>query len=269
GISYAAGSELPLVVVDVMRGGPCLGNIGPEQGDYNQIVKGGGHGNYKVIVLAPNCAQEMCNLTMLAFELADKYRNPAVVLTDGFVGQMMEPVELPEPVTDFPQKPWAVDSTARGAENLITSIYMDPPELEEHNRKLQEKYKRIAMAEVRYEEISTDDAEVIMVGYGIISRILQSVVEEARSNGLRVGLLRPITLWPFPKQRIHELADSAKLFFVTELSNGQMVDDVRLALHGKRPTKFYNRMGGIVPSTQEIFDQLKEIYDDLEDSFNH
>ncbi|MFQ5772091.1 MAG: 3-methyl-2-oxobutanoate dehydrogenase subunit VorB [bacterium] len=269
GISYAAGSELPLVVVDVMRGGPGLGNIGPEQGDYNQIVKGGGHGNYKVIVLAPNCAQEMCNLTMLAFELADKYRNPAVVLTDGFVGQMMEPVELPEPVTNFPQKPWAVDSTARGAENLITSIYMDPPELEEHNRKLQEKYKRIAMAEVRYEEISTDDAEVIMVGYGIISRILQSVVEEARSNGLRVGLLRPITLWPFPKQRIHELADSAKLFFVTELSNGQMVDDVRLALDGKRPTKFYNRMGGIVPSTQEIFDQLKEIYDDLEDSFNH
>ncbi|MFQ5824801.1 MAG: 3-methyl-2-oxobutanoate dehydrogenase subunit VorB [bacterium] len=260
GISYAAGSELPLVVVDIMRGGPGLGNIAPEQADYNQIVKGGGHGNYKVIVFAPNCAQEMCDLTMLAFELADKYRNPMVVLADGFVGQMMEPVELPEPITKLPVKPWAIDGTAKTSGNLFTSIYMDPTELEEHNRKLQEKYKRIEAAEVRYEEFHTKDAEVIMMGYGIVSRILQTVVEEARSQGLSVGLLRPITLWPFPKQKIQELSKTAKLFFVSELSNGQMVDDVRLALEGKRPTKFYGRMGGSVPTTQELLQKLKEIF---------
>ncbi len=260
GISYAAGAELPMVIVDVMRGGPGLGNISPEQSDYNQMVKGGGHGNYKLIVLAPNGVQEMCDLTMLAFELADKYRNPAVILTDGFVGQMMEPLKLPESVTKLRPKPWAVAGNHETAENLIASFYMDPVELEEHNRKLQKKYHRIEVAEVRYEELYTADAEMIMVGYGIVSRILQTVVEEARSQGLRVGLLRPITLWPFPNKRIQELAETAKLFFVTELSNGQMVDDVRLALEGKRPVNFYGRMGGSVPTTQEILKQVKEIF---------
>jgi pyruvate/2-oxoacid:ferredoxin oxidoreductase alpha subunit len=263
GISYAVGSDLPLVVVDIMRGGPGLGNIAPEQADYNQIVKGGGHGNYKLIVLAPNCAQEMCDLTMLAFELADKYRNPVVVLADGFIGQMMEPIELPEPVTDLPAKPWAVNGTPETSANLITSIYLDPTILEARNRKLQEKYKKIAQAEVRYEEFYVDDAEVIMVGYGIISRILQTVVEEARSHGLGAGLLRPITLWPFPTKKIQQLAETAKLFFVTELSNGQMVDDVRLALEGRRPTQFYGRMGGSVPTTQEIMKQVKQIFKNL------
>ncbi|NIR48214.1 3-methyl-2-oxobutanoate dehydrogenase subunit VorB [candidate division KSB1 bacterium] len=263
GISYAAGSELPLVVVDVMRGGPGLGNIAPEQSDYNQMVKGGGHGNYKLIALAPNCTQEMCDLTMLAFELADKYRNPVVVLADGFVGQMMEPLELPEPVPNLPKKPWAVDGTAETYQNLITSIYMDPTELEEHNRKLQEKYSRIAEAEVRYEEFETEDAEVVMIGYGIVARVLQTVVDDARSKDLPVGLLRPITLWPFPKQRIQELADTTKLFYVVELSNGQMVDDVRLALDGKRPTKFYGRMGGAVPTTQEILDEVSKTFQEL------
>ncbi|MFQ5865165.1 MAG: 3-methyl-2-oxobutanoate dehydrogenase subunit VorB [bacterium] len=263
GISYAAGAELPVVVIDIMRGGPGLGNIAPEQADYNQIVKGGGHGNYKVIVLAPNCAQEMCNLTMLAFELADKYRNPVVVLADGFVGQMMEPVELPEPVTELPAKPWSVDGTDNTSGNLITSIYMDPTELETHNRKLQEKYRRIEAAEVRYEEFYTEDAEVIMVGYGIVSRVLQTVVEEAQSQGLRAGLLRPITLWPFPTIRIQELAETAKLFFVSELSNGQMIEDVRLALEGKRPTQFYGRMGGGVPTTQELLQKLEDTFNDL------
>lgn len=258
GISYAAGAELPLVVVDVMRGGPGLGNIAPEQGDYNQMVKGGGHGNYKLIVLAPNCAQEMCDLTMLAFELADKYRSPVVVLTDGFVGQMMEPVELPEPITQFPEKPWAVDGTARTMNNLISSIYLEPEELEEYNRRLQDKYGRIVDSEVRYEQLYTEDAEVILMGYGIVSRVLLSVVEEARSQGLRVGLLRPITLWPFPSTVIQELADTAQLFFVSEMSNGQMVDDVRLALDGRRPTEFHGRMGGIVPTAQEILERLKE-----------
>jgi len=263
GISYAAGADLPLVVIDVMRGGPGLGNIAPEQGDYNQIVKGGGHGNYKVIVLAPNSAQEMCDLTMLAFSLADKYRNPAIVLTDGVIGQMMEPVEIPKPITKLPQKNWVVDGSAKTMNNLISSIELESDDLEEHNRKLQEKYKKITNVEVRYEELYTDDAEVILIGYGIVSRILQSVVEEARAQRLRVGLLRPISLWPFPTKRIQELAGSAKLFFVSEMSNGQMVDDVRLALNGKRPTQFYGRMGGVVPTTQEVLIQLKKIFQDL------
>ncbi len=252
GISYAAGAELPLVVVDVMRGGPGLGNIAPEQGDYNQIVKGGGHGNYRLIVLAPNCAQEMCDLTALAFELADKYRNPAIVLTDGFVGQMMEPIELPEPVTELPEKPWAVRGTPETDRNLITSIYLDPPELEAHNHKLQEKYRRVEAEEVRFEELATEDAEVILVGYGIVSRVLQTVVEEARARGWPVGLLRPITLWPFPKARLRALAETARLFLVVELSNGQLIDDVRLALNGRRPTRFYGRVGGMVPTTEEV-----------------
>jgi len=263
GISYSAGSELPLLVVDVMRGGPGLGNIAPEQGDYNQIVKGGGHGNYKLIVLAPNSAQEMCELTQLAFELADKYRNPAVVLTDGFVGQMMEPVKLPEPITELPEKPWIVDGTAKTVDNLISSIELEPIDLEDHNRKLQEKYDRITEAEVRYEELNTEGAEVILMGYGIVSRVLQSVIDEARSGGLPVGLLRPITLWPFPTKKIKELSETAKLFFISEMSNGQMVDDVRLALEGRCQTQFYGHMGGVVPTTQEILEQLKKIFKDL------
>jgi len=257
GISYAAGSELPIVIVDVMRGGPGLGNIAPEQSDYNQIVKGGGHGNYKLIVLAPNCVQEMCSLTMLAFELADKYRTPVAVLADGFIGQMMEPVELPEAVETIPDKNWKVGGNEETRKNLISSIYLDPDELEEHNIKLQTKYAKIEEAEVRVEEIRTDDAEIILIGYGIVSRILQSVVDEARAEGIKAGLLRPITLFPFPKKRINQLAEKAKLFFVCEMSNGQMVDDVRLSLNGKRPVKFYGRMGGIVPSTNEVLNKLR------------
>lgn len=259
GISYAAGSELPIVIVDIMRGGPGLGNIAPEQSDYNQMVKGGGHGNYKLIVLAPNCAQEMCNLTMLAFELADKYRNPVAVLADGFIGQMMEPIELPEPVKNIPSKNWHVDGTVTTKKNLLSSIYLDPDELEEHNIKLQTKYSKIEESEVRFEENYTHDAEIILVGYGIVSRILQSVVEEARKEGIKAGLLRPISLFPFPKKKLNQLADKAKLFFVCEMSNGQMVDDVRLALEGKRPVKFYGRMGGVVPTTQELLCKLRII----------
>jgi len=260
GISYSAGSELPIVIVDVMRGGPGLGNIAPEQGDYNQIVKGGGHGNYKLIVLAPNSAQEMCELTNLAFELADKYRNPVVVLTDGFIGQMMEPVELPEPITELPEKSWIVDGTAKTVKNLISSIDLEPADLEDHNRRLQEKYNRIAGEEVRYEEQHTGDAEIILMGYGIVSRVLQSVVDEARSESMPVGLLRPISLWPFPTKRIQELSETAKLFFISEMSNGQMIDDVRLALEGRRPTQFLGHMGGVVPTIQEILEQLKKIF---------
>ncbi|NIA30738.1 MAG: 3-methyl-2-oxobutanoate dehydrogenase subunit VorB [Actinobacteria bacterium] len=262
GISYSAGSELPLVLIDIMRGGPGLGNIAPEQGDYNQMVKGGGHGNYKLIVLAPNCAQEMCDLTMLAFELADKYRNPAVILADGFIGQMMEPVEFPAPVTELPDKPWAIHVDKNDETRLICSIELEPEVLEAHNRHLQEKYAEAEKNEVRFEEYRIDGADFVLVGYGVVSRVLQTTVDLLRDQGHRVGLLRPITLWPFPGKRIVELTGSVNSFMVVELSNGQMVDDVRLAVNGKKPVHFYNRMGGMVPSPEEIADQAVKFLED-------
>ncbi len=252
GISYLAGSELPCVIVDIMRGGPGLGNIAPSQGDYNQIVKGGGHGEYKLLVLAPNCAQEMCDLTMLAFELADKYRNPAIVLADGFIGQMMEPVEFPEPRPGVPEKPWALHGDIHDQERLITSIELEPEIMEKHVLHLQEKYAQIEKEEIRYETYRTEDAEIVLVGYGIVSRLLQTVVDLMRDDGYRVGLLRPISLWPFPKPQISELTEQVKAFFVVEMSNGQMVDDVRLVVNGRKPVWFYSRMGGVVPSVEEI-----------------
>jgi pyruvate/2-oxoacid:ferredoxin oxidoreductase alpha subunit len=259
GISYCAGSELPLVVVDIMRGGPGLGNIAPEQSDYNQMVKGGGHGNYKMLVLAPNSAQEMCDLTMLAFELADKYQNPAVVLADGFVGQMMEPVEFPQPVKRLEDKPWAIHADKDDEFRLISSIQLEPEILEEHNQHLQEKYARAEQEEVRFEEYQAEDAELILVGYGVVSRILYSAVDNLRAEGLKVGLHRPISLWPFPKVRIVQLSKIVDAFLAVELSNGQMIDDVRLAVNGAKPVHFYNRMGGMVPSPEEISDHVKKI----------
>jgi 2-oxoisovalerate ferredoxin oxidoreductase alpha subunit len=257
GLSYLAGSELPCVVVDIMRGGPGLGNIAPEQSDYNQMVKGGGHGNYKLIILAPNGAQEMCDLTIKAFALADRYRSPAVILADGFIGQMMEPVEFPPPVTDIPTKPWALKGEKLDRENLVNSIFLDPDELEAHNVHLQEKYRLIAEREVMLEEYLTADADFVLVGYGIVSRILRSVTERARADGHRVGLLRPITLCPYPSVRIAELAGKVQGFLTCELSNGQMVDDVRLAVAGRAPVHFYGRMGGNVPTVEEIYNVVK------------
>jgi pyruvate/2-oxoacid:ferredoxin oxidoreductase alpha subunit len=260
GLSYLAGSELPCVVVDIMRGGPGLGNIAPEQADYNQMVKGGGHGSYKVIVLAPNGAQEMCDLTIRAFALADKWRNPVCVLADGYIGQMMEPVEFPPPVADIPDKPWALKGEKISQNNLINSIYLDTDELEAHNRHLQEKYRAIAEQETLCEEYQAKDAELLLVGYGIVSRILRTVVERGRAEGLKLGLLRPITLFPFPGARLAELAKSVRGFLVVELSNGQMVDDVRLSVEGRKPIHFYNRMGGNVPSVEEILAAAKKAY---------
>lgn len=258
GISYIAGAELPCVIVDVMRAGPGLGNIWPEQGDYNQIVKGGGHGNYRNIVLAPNCAQEMCDLTMLAFELADKYRNPVVVLTDAYIGQMMEPVEFPKERKKVPYKDWALYGDAKSRKNLITSILMNTQLLEDHNRKLLQKYQEMEAKEVRYEGLKIDDAELVLVGYGIVSRMLQNVVEILRSEGKKVGLLRPITLFPFPKKKIGELTSHAKHFLVAELSNGQMVDDVRLSVNGKSEVHYYGRMGGAVPTVEELLEEARK-----------
>jgi pyruvate/2-oxoacid:ferredoxin oxidoreductase alpha subunit len=256
GISYIAGSELPCVIVDVVRGGPGLGNIAPEQSDYFAMVKGGGHGNYRNIVLAPASVQEMCDLTVLAFELADKYRNPAVVLADGFLGQMMEPLEVEEREISVPEKPWAVKGTAETRKNLISSIYLEPDELEAHQRRLEAKYMRVRQEETRYELYQAEDAEILLVGYGIVSRVLRSAVEQARAEGLRSGLFRPITLWPFPSQALAQAAARAHRVLVVELSNGQMVEDVRLAVDGKIPVDFYGRVGGNVPSVEEIQGQL-------------
>jgi pyruvate/2-oxoacid:ferredoxin oxidoreductase alpha subunit len=251
GMSYIAGAELPCVVVDVVRGGPGLGNIAPEQSDYFAMVKGGGHGNYRNIVLAPASVQEMADLTVLAFELADKYRNPAVILADGFIGQMMEPLDLEYRDVVAPEKPWAVKGTPETRKNLVSSIFLEPDDLEAHQRHLEDKYKQ-AQQEVRWELYDTQDADILLVGYGITSRILRSAVEAARAEGQRVGLFRPISLWPFPSEALRKAAAGVRQVVVVELSNGQMVEDVRLALNGSVPVEFYGRTGGNVPSVEEI-----------------
>ena len=256
GISYLAGSELPCVIVDITRGGPGLGNIAPEQGDYHQIVKGGGHGNYHTLVLAPNSCQEMCDLTFLAFELADRFRNPAIVMTDGFIGQMMEPVEFPVEMIAPAAKPWAVRGNRETRENLLTSIYLTPEDLEKHVLHLEEKYSRANRGTEMYEKYRTEDADVITIGYGIVSRILKTAVDKARAMGIKAGLFRPVTLWPFPAREIDTLTGWAKCFLTVELSNGQMVEDVRLAVNGQRPVRFYSRVGGMVPTTDELLKQI-------------
>lgn len=257
GMSYLAGAELPCVVVDVVRGGPGLGNIAPEQSDYFAVVKGGGHGNYRNIVLAPASVQEMADLTILAFELADKYRNPAVVMADGFIGQMMEPLDLEYREIVAPEKLWAVKGTPETRANLVSSIYLEPDQLEEHQRKLEAKYIR-AQVEARHELYETEDAEVLLVGYGIVSRVLRSTVEALRKQGLKAGLFRPITLWPFASQELAKAAAKVEKVIVVELSNGQMVEDVRLALNGRVPVEFYGRVGGNVPSVEELQAQVTE-----------
>ena len=259
GVSYAAGSELPIVVVDIMRGGPGLGNIGPEQSDYFQVAKGGGHGSYRNLVLAPASAQEMADLTMLAFDLSDKYRNPAFVLADGYVGQTMEPVSLPLTPAPPRLRPWAVRGEAATRHNLITSIYLSHDELERHERGLQVKYESIRQSEVRYVESAIEDAEVLLVGYGIVARILRRAQSLLRGAGVRAGLLRPLTLWPFPEAVIRRLAERVGRILVVELSAGQMVEDVRLAAGERCPVGFYGRMGGNVPSAEEIAGEVRRL----------
>lgn len=256
GISYMAGAELPCVIVDVVRGGPGLGNIAPEQSDYFAMVKGGGHGNYRNIVLAPASVQEMADHTALAFDLADRYRNPVILLTDGFVGQMMEPINLEPVQAERPEKPWAVCGTPETRKNLVTSIFLEPDELEQHIRKLEAKYKLVEELEQRFETYMTDDAEILLVGYGIVSRVLRSTVEQARAQGLRVGLFRPITLWPFPSKSLAEIAQRCRFVQVVEMSLGMMVEDVKLAINGRVPVELYNRVGGNVPSAEEVHTQL-------------
>jgi pyruvate/2-oxoacid:ferredoxin oxidoreductase alpha subunit len=263
GISYCAGAELPCVVVNVQRGGPGLGNIGPEQSDYNQLVKGGGHGNYRVISLAPNSAQEMCDLTMLAFDLADKYRNPAAILTDGFIGQMMEPVALPRPIEQIPPRDWAVEATAATRDNLLSSIHLGLDELEGHIDKLFEKYAEVEAHEIRYEEYRLEDCDYVAVAYGVVSRILMSAVDEARAEGIKVGMFRPITLWPFPNARLLELSKSVKGLLVAECSKGMLIDDVKLAIECSRPVRLCSRYGGNIPAAAELLQAIRALKEEL------
>ncbi len=256
GISYLAGAELPCVIADIMRGGPGLGNISPEQSDYFCMTKGGGHGCYRNIVLAPSSVQEMAALTMLAFDLADKYRNPAVLLADGYVGQMMEPLELEMTEAVPPEKPWAIRGTAETHRNLVSSIYLTNDLMEAHVRKLEAKYQECERNECRWETYRAEDAEVLLIGYGIVSRILRTAVDMARAHGIKAGLFRPITLWPFPSEALRQAAEKVERVMVVELSTGQMVEDVRLALNGRIPVEFYSRVGGNVPSAETIHAEL-------------
>ena len=261
GMSFLAGAELPCVLVDIMRAGPGLGNIGPEQADYTQLVKGGGHGNYRNIVLAPNSVQEMCDLTIKAFELAENYRNPVVVLADGVLGQMVEPLQFPEeaikPTIDTS---WAVCGNSETKNNLVTSIFLDFDQLEDFNYKLQNKYQEIKEKEVEFEEYQMEDAEIILVSYGISSRIARSAVEIARDNGIKVGLFRPKTLFPFPVKALKKIADERECKFISvEMSNGQMLEDIVLAIGCTRPVELVNRMGGNLVDVELVTRKIIEV----------
>jgi pyruvate/2-oxoacid:ferredoxin oxidoreductase alpha subunit len=256
GISYIAGSELPCVIVDVVRGGPGLGNIAPEQSDYFCCVKGGGHGCYRNIVLAPGSVQEMFDLTVLAFDLADRYRNPVIIMTDGYVGQMQEPLEITLRDIEPPAKEWAVKGTPETKKNFISSIFLESDELEAHVRKLEGKYQLAQELESRSENYLTEDADIILVGFGIVSRVLRSTVDQLRAQGVKAGLFRPITLWPFPTRQLQETAKYAHSVMVVELSTGMMIEDVKLALNGSLPIEFYGRAGGNVAMPEEVTAQV-------------
>jgi len=259
GITYMAGAELPCLILNVVRGGPGLGTIQPAQSDYFQAVKGGGHGDYKLIVLAPSSVQEMADFVELGFELAFKYRNPAMILSDGAIGQMMEKVYLKpqkERSDDLPE--WATTGKTEDRErNIITSLDLNSYKQEEFNHKLQAKYREIEQNEVRFEEFQCDDAEYLLVAYGTSARVCQKTIQLARAEGLKVGLLRPITLFPFPVNVLNKLADQVKGILTVEMSAGQMVEDVRLSTCGKVPVEHWGRMGGIIPTPEEVLENLK------------
>jgi len=261
GVSYIACAELPCVFCNVARGGPGLGTIQPSQGDYFQAVKGGGHGDYRLIVFAPNSVQEMVDHCQLAFDLADKYRTPAMLLSDGAIGQMMEKVELPDHIEYKADKPWATTGkTADRPRNTITSLYIKSEDMEQKNHVLQAKYKEIKENEVRYEEYNLEDAEYVISAFGLTSRVCKKVVDLAREEGIKMGLFRPITVWPFPEEQFDHLAtlDRVKFFMSVEMNVGQMVEDIRLCVNGRKPVHFYGRTGGILPTPEEILKVAKE-----------
>lgn len=261
GISYIAGAELPCLIVNVVRGGPGLGTIQPSQADYFQSTKGGGHGDYRLIVLAPASVQEMADFVKLGFELAFKYRNPALILSDGMIGQMMEKVELfeqqPRP-SEFDQSWVTTGKTPDRERNIVTSLDLDPHKMEEHNQKLQAKYKKMEEEDVRFEKIKCEDAEYLFVAYGSSARICQKAVEMAREKGIKAGLLRPITLFPFPKKPISDMAEQVKGMLAVELSAGQMVEDVKLAVNGRIKVEHFGRYGGVIHSPQEVLEALEQ-----------
>jgi 2-oxoglutarate ferredoxin oxidoreductase subunit alpha len=260
GISYIACSEVPCVVVNMMRGGPGLGDIQPAQGDYFQATKGGGHGDYHLIVLAPSSVQELVDLTMDAFDLADKYRNPAMILGDGLLGQMMEAVEFKErPKVDLPSKEsWTLVGCKGRKPHRIVSFDLNPSILEKMNLVINEKYKKLKEHEVRYESINIENADLIIVAYGTVARIVKTVIQKAKKEGINIGLIRPITLFPFPEKIISKTAERIKKFLVVEMSLGQMIEDVKLAVNGKAEVNFYGRCGGIIPTPIEILKELNK-----------
>ena len=270
GISYIAASELPALIINAMRGGPGLGTIQPSQADYFQATKGGGHGDYHLIVLAPATVQEMADFVGLGFDLAFKYRTPAMILADGIVGQMMEKVVLPPyrpRRTDAEireQCPWAANGRhGRAERNVVTSLELESEKMEKNNQRLQATYDRIRQNEVRYQEYFTDDAEYLIIAFGSVARICLKAIEDARAQGLRIGLLRPITLWPFPKKEIERLSKKVKGILVAELNAGQMIEDVKLAVEGRVPVYHFGRMGGIVPNPNEVLEALYKNFPEL------
>jgi 2-oxoglutarate ferredoxin oxidoreductase subunit alpha len=260
GISYIACSEVPCVVINMMRGGPGLGDIQPAQSDYFQATKGGGHGDYHLIVLAPSSVQELVDLTMDAFDLADKYRNPAMILGDGLLGQMMEAVEFKEkPKVDLPSKEsWTLVGCKGRKPHRIVSFNLNPSVLEKMNLLINEKYKKLKEKEVRYEAINLENADLVIVAYGTVARIVKTVIQKAKKEGINIGLIRPITLFPFPEKIISKTAERIKKFLVVEMSLGQMIEDVKLAVNGKAEVNFYGRCGGIIPTPVEILKELNK-----------
>ncbi len=260
GISYLAGSDLPALIVNVQRGGPGLGGIQPSQSDYFQATRGGGHGDYHILVLAPASVQEMADMTAKCFELADKYRMPAMILADGTMGQMMEPVVLPEPTDYDKNKDWAVTGTkCQRKHNIINSLYLQPDELEKTNFERFERYKQIEENETMYESFMMDDAEYCIAAFGIAARVAKNAIMAARAEGIKVGMIRPITLWPFPNKPFEEAADKVKAFISVELSMGQMIEDVKLATGCKKPVTLCNRTGGMIPSPEEVLAAIKSV----------
>jgi 2-oxoglutarate ferredoxin oxidoreductase subunit alpha len=260
GLSYIAGTEIPMVLVNVMRGGPGLGNIAPSQGDYNQICKGGGHGDYHPIVLAPASVQEAVDLMPLAFDLAEKYLTIGCVLLDGSIGQMMEPIELPA-MREVKRKeyPWATYGAKGRPRHFLTSIYLEPYDEEKTNIRLLKRWQEIQDKEIRYREYYLEDAEIVVVGFGTAGRVALSAVRTAREQGIKVGLFRPVTVAPYPYGRVAELAARAKTLLVVEMNSGQMLEDVRLAVNGRTPIEFYGRLGGVVPFPDEILGEIQRV----------
>ena len=252
GISFLAGFELPAVIVNVMRGGPGLGNIAPAQGDYFQATRGGGHGDYRTPVFAPGSVQEIADLTVRAFDVADRYRTPVMMLSDGMMGQMKEPVTFPEKIARLPEKEWALRGRGDGPSRYLCSLILDVVEMERHNWKLVRKYNEIEANEIMFENYMTDDAEIIVIAYGTTARIAKGAIKRVRKDGIRAGMIRPITLWPFPKKALADMAQRVKQFVVFEMSTGQMLEDVQIALAGNADITFHGRPGGVVPTPVEF-----------------